>query len=49
MAEIKLNKSKMVLLMADFHTGGMGQNPIVKDRPPSKEGLGPSACGRPRD
>ena len=32
MAEIKLDKSKAMLLMADFTADNMGQNPIVKER-----------------
>lgn len=32
MAEIKLDRSKTLLLMADFTAGNMGQNPIVKER-----------------
>lgn len=32
MAEIKLDKSKTMLLMADFHISGIGQNPIAKER-----------------
>ena len=32
MAEIKLQKSKAMLLMADFTAGNMGQNPIVEQR-----------------
>ncbi len=32
MAEIKLDKSKTVLLMADFSASNMAQNPIVKER-----------------
>jgi hypothetical protein len=32
MAEIKLEKSKTMLLMADFSTTGIGQNPIAKER-----------------
>ena len=32
MAEIHLDKSKTMLLMADFTAGNMGQNPIVKER-----------------
>jgi len=32
MAELKLDKSKTVLLMADFHTDGMGENPIMRGR-----------------
>jgi len=32
MAEIRLDKSKTALLMADFHADGMEQNPIVKER-----------------
>jgi nicotinamidase-related amidase len=31
MADIQLDKSKTMLLMADFSTSGMGQNPIVKE------------------
>lgn len=32
MPEIKLDKSKTMLLMADFSTSGIGQNPIAKER-----------------
>jgi len=32
MAEITLDKSKTMLLMADFSTSGIGQNPIAKER-----------------
>ena len=32
MAEIKLDKSKTALLMADFSAGNMAQNPIVTER-----------------
>jgi nicotinamidase-related amidase len=32
MIEIKLDKSKTMLLMADFSTTGIGQNPIAKER-----------------
>ncbi len=32
MAEIILDQSKTMLLMADFTAGNMGQNPIVKER-----------------
>jgi nicotinamidase-related amidase len=32
MAEIKLDKSKTMLLMADFSTSGIGQNPIAEER-----------------
>ena len=32
MAEIKLDKSKTMLLMADFSTTGIGQNPIAEER-----------------
>jgi nicotinamidase-related amidase len=32
MAEIELDKSKTALLMADFHTGSMGENPVVSER-----------------
>src|SRR5207302_6060650 len=32
MAEIKLDKSKTALLMADFSAGNMAQNPIVQER-----------------
>ena len=32
MAEIKLDKSTTALLMADFHTDSMGENPIVRER-----------------
>jgi hypothetical protein len=32
MAVIRLDKSKTVLLMADFHADGMEQNPMVKER-----------------
>jgi len=32
MAELKLDKSKTVLLMADFHTDSMGENPVVRER-----------------
>jgi len=32
MAEIKLEKSKAMLLMADFTAGNMGQNPVVEER-----------------
>ena len=32
MAEINLDKSKTALLMADFATGGIGQNPIAQER-----------------
>ena len=32
MAEIKLDKSKTALLMADFSAGNMAQNPIVRER-----------------
>jgi nicotinamidase-related amidase len=31
-ADIKLDKSKTALLMADFTAGNMGQNPVVKER-----------------
>src|SRR5262245_43524868 len=32
MAEITLDKSKTMLLMADFSPSGIGQNPIAKER-----------------
>ena len=32
MAEIKLDKTKAMLLMADFHISGIGQNPIAKEK-----------------
>src|SRR2546426_11565907 len=32
MVEIKLDKSKTALLMADFSAGNMAQNPIVHER-----------------
>ena len=32
MAEITLDKGKTMLLMADFSTTGMGQNPLVQER-----------------
>jgi nicotinamidase-related amidase len=32
MADINLDKSKTMLLMADFSTSGIGQNPIAKER-----------------
>jgi len=32
MAEITLDKSKTMLLMADFSTSGIGQNPIAQER-----------------
>jgi nicotinamidase-related amidase len=32
MADLTLDKSKTVLLMADFHADGMGTNPIVQER-----------------
>ena len=32
MAELKLDKGKTALLMADFHTDSMGENPIVRER-----------------
>ena len=32
MAEIHLDKGKTMLLMADFSTSGIGQNPIAKER-----------------
>ena len=32
MAEITLDKSKTVLLVADFHSEGMGENPMVQER-----------------
>ena len=32
MAEITLDKSKSVLLVADFHNEGMGENPMVQER-----------------
>ena len=32
MAEIKLDKGTTALLMADFHTDSMGENPIVRER-----------------
>ena len=31
-AEVKLDKGKTALLMADFHTDSMGENPIVRER-----------------
>ena len=32
MAEIILDKSKTALLMADFATSGIGQNPVAEER-----------------
>ena len=32
MADIELDKSRTALLMADFHTDSMGENPIVQER-----------------
>ena len=32
MADINLDKGKTMLLMADFSTSGIGQNPIAKER-----------------
>jgi len=32
MAELRLDKSKTMLLMADFTTSGIGQNPIAQER-----------------
>ncbi|MCI0780924.1 MAG: cysteine hydrolase, partial [Chloroflexi bacterium] len=32
MADIELDKSRTALLMADFHSDSMGQNPIVQER-----------------
>ena len=32
MADINLDKGKMMLLMADFSTSGIGQNPVAKER-----------------
>ena len=32
MAELKLETGKTALLMADFHTDSMGENPIVRER-----------------
>ncbi len=32
MAELMLDKGKTALLMADFHTDSMGENPIVRER-----------------
>ena len=32
MAELKLDKGKTALLLADFHTDSMGENPIVRER-----------------
>ena len=32
MAELTLNKSRTVVLAADFHTDGMGDNPMVRER-----------------
>ena len=32
MADIHLEKGKTMLLMADFSTSGIGQNPIAKER-----------------
>lgn len=32
MAEVELDKTKTALLMADFHTDSMGQNPVVAER-----------------
>ncbi|MEE8292517.1 MAG: isochorismatase family cysteine hydrolase [Candidatus Tectomicrobia bacterium] len=31
-SEVKLDKGKTALLMADFHTDSMGENPIVRER-----------------
>src|SRR5947209_19834872 len=32
MADINLDKGKTMLLMADFSTSGIGQNPVAKER-----------------
>ena len=32
MADIELDKSRTALLMADFHSDSMGQNPVVQSR-----------------
>lgn len=32
MAEIELDKDRTALLMADFHTDSMGENPVVQER-----------------
>ena len=31
-SEVKLDKGKTALLMADFHTDSMGENPVVRER-----------------
>ena len=44
MADINLDKGKTMLLMADFSTSGIGQNPIAKER--TDAGAGQGRAGR---